>query len=58
METFIWFKKKYFKHSLKNHGIYIAIPIELFVDMKIFQNFVKFGDKIMLEIFVLLNVYL
>jgi hypothetical protein len=50
METLIIFFK--FKYSLKNHGIHKAIPIELFVDMKIFQNFVKFGDKIMLEFFL------
>jgi hypothetical protein len=33
------------------------IPIDLFVDMKNLQNFVKVADKPMLETLVLLNVY-
>jgi len=43
---------------LKNPHIYEVIPIEVFVDIKNLEKFVKVAHKTMLESLVLLNVYL
>jgi len=50
--------KKRFEILVKNPHIYETIPIELFVDMKIVQKFVKVSHRIVLEILIPLNVYI